>query len=180
MAKAKALQNTLAIEALRKETGLDESHADEVFTNIAYMAERVLSINDVCSYHGITTIALGKLCLHACVRIEVKKLRVKLVNSGAVMRKTALAALHKNKDRLDNFLGSDLNASSHATIANLAYKLSGLEAKDKRAERDADSDKDKFTIILNIGPPENEPMVISGTATGGDDIEDGEVISEDK
>lgn len=183
MAKGKSLQQNNAPAI----AGIEIQDAEPFIEDAGLMLEAVLTPDDVAAKYNVSTAVIAAAFQDPAVLVAIKKKRVELVNSGAVMRKTALAALHKNKDRLDNFLSSDLNASSHATMANLAYRLSGLEAKDKRAEREA-STGDTHSIIINLGinRATGEPaktIKVEGHVRRhiyDDDAIDGEVISEDK
>ena len=115
------------------------------------------------------------------MRVAIKKKRAQLVSDGTIMRKSALAALYKNKERLDDFLSSDLNASSHAQIANLAYRLSGLETKDKRAEKSADTGA-VHVININLnrhGQGDPKTISVSAPARNRQDIGDGEIVGEE-
>lgn len=181
MAKGKALQQSEAPSV----TGIEVQDAETFIEDAALMLEGVLTPDDVAARYNVSKTVIGAAFNDPAVRVAIKKKRAELVSSGVVMRKTALAALHKNKEKLDAFLSSELNASSHAQIANLAYRLSGLEAKDKRAEREASS-ADTHSIVINLGRVDgHEPKTIKVDGhvrkhIHDDDAIDGEIVGEEQ
>ena len=168
MAKGLQGKNTVAVPGIKPED------SSEFIEDFALLAAGVVELPDVLDKYSIDELTIKQAAEDPSVKIAVKKKRAQLISDGSIMRKTALRAMDKNKDQLDAFLNSDLNASSHATIASLCYKLSGLKAKDKRSEKN--NYKSSHTIVLNIGRSKNrEPIVVSGTAQR-DDRQEAEVI----
>lgn len=184
MAKGKSLQQSCAASSVLKALGVADDDHEDFIEYSALFLEGLGTIDALAIKFKITSANVLAAFSDAAVGLVLQNKQAELINSSVVTRKTAAKALYEARHRFGAYLGSDLNASSFVQIVNAAYRVSGMESADKKADKYASSGAIHVININLNSHGQGEPKTISVSAPVRnrqdiDDTTDGEIIEEE-